>query len=217
MRFSLVFFDLDGTLVDSLPDIGWALNQALVEHGLAALPLPLVRTLIGEGVMRLAERALAHQPAGQTVDAQALGERTRAIYTGRPCAETTVYPGVRETLAALRQPDRRLVLLTNKPGEVTRPLMQALQLDQSFDLVVGDGDGFPRKPDPTGARSIVQRFGLEPHQALVVGDGVPDLQVGRALGAGVVGVTWGYNDRATLELHRPHHLIDAPAELMQIA
>jgi phosphoglycolate phosphatase len=219
VRFPLVLFDLDGTLVDSLPDIGWALNTALAEIGRPPLSLPVVRTLIGEGVMRLAAKALAMAPgAPPPAEAvQALGERTRAIYREHPCRETKVFPGVRSVIGALREaPGRRLGVLTNKPGEVTRPLLAALKLTDAFDVILGDGEGYPPKPDPTGARALAARFGMGPAQMLIVGDGVPDLQLAAALGAHAAAVTWGYNDRSVLAALAPAYVIDAPAELTAI-
>jgi phosphoglycolate phosphatase len=219
VRFPLVLFDLDGTLVDSLPDIGWALNTALAEIGRSPLPLPVVRTLIGEGVMRLAAKALAQEPGAATAEqALALGERTRAIYREHPCRETRVFPGMRALIGALREDaGRRLGVLTNKPGDVTRPLLAALKLTDAFDVILGDGEGYPPKPDPAGAAALAARFGFGPSQVLIVGDGVPDLQLATALGAQAAAVTWGYNDRSVLAALAPAHLIDTPAELTAIA
>jgi phosphoglycolate phosphatase len=220
VRFPLVLFDLDGTLVDSLPDIGWALNSALAEVGRSPLSLPVVRTLIGEGVMRLAARALALGPGAphSAEEARALGERTRAIYREHPCRESRVFPGIRAAIGALREaPGRRLGVITNKPGDVTRPLLAALKLTDAFDVILGDGEGFPPKPDPAGAVALAARFGLGGAQVLIVGDGVPDLQLAAALGGQAAAVTWGYNDRAVLAALSPAYVIDAPAELMAIA
>jgi phosphoglycolate phosphatase len=214
LRFDLVLFDLDGTLVDSLPDIATALNRALGGVGLPPLPLDVVRTLVGEGVTRLAEKALAHH--GAPGDAAALAREVVDIYEARPCVETRLYDGIQPTLAALRQRGAHLGVLTNKMGRVARPLLRALALDHLFDAVVGDGDGHARKPAPDAALALAARFGTTPARTLMVGDGLPDLAMARAAGCPVAAVTWGYTERTLLEAQRPDFLVGAPAELLAL-
>jgi phosphoglycolate phosphatase len=222
VRYNLVVFDLDGTLVDSLPDIGAALNQGLASLGRPEFPLPEVQALVGEGVVRLAEKALALRPApGGGVDdqglAQALADQVRAIYRARPCVHSRLYPEMLATLQALRaEPSRRLAVLTNKPGEVTRPLLAALGIEQLFHAVIGDGDGYPRKPDPAAGRALLARFSCEPARALLVGDGLPDLLVARALGCHAAAALWGYTPRADLAALDPTYLLEAPADTLAI-
>ncbi len=221
MRYSLVIFDLDGTLVDSLPDIGAALNQGLATFGLAPFPLAEVRALVGEGVLRLAGKALALRPsAGGAEDAaraQALADLVRDEYRARPCVQSRLYPGIAEVLQSLRaEPARRLAVLTNKPGEITRPLLAALGIDGLFHAAIGDGDGFPRKPDPAAARALFERFSCDPAAALMVGDGIPDLQVARAAGCASAAALWGYSDPADLLALGPTHDLPAPGGLPAI-
>jgi phosphoglycolate phosphatase len=215
LRFDLVLFDLDGTLVDSLPDIASALNRALAEVGLPPLPLDVVRTLVGEGVLRLAEKALVTHQASH-LDAAALARRVVSIYEERPCVETRLYAGMEQTLRALQTRGVKLGVLTNKMGSVARKLIAALGLAEVFDVVVGDGDGYARKPAPDAARALFEKFGVAPGSALMVGDGLPDLAMARAAGCASAGVTWGYVDRRTLEAERPDFLVDAPSQLLTI-
>jgi phosphoglycolate phosphatase len=217
VRFDLVLFDLDGTLVHSLPDIAAALNTALGELGRPPLPEAQVQTLVGEGVVRLAEKALAVGPAAAAGDVQRLADRVRDIYRQRPCVASRPFPGIVETLQALRAaPERRLAVLTNKPGEVTRPLLDALQLTQFFDAIIGDGDGHPRKPDPGAARSLVARFGTAVERTLMVGDGLPDLAVARAVPCAAAAALWGYTPREMLRGEGPQYVVEAPGELVGI-
>jgi phosphoglycolate phosphatase len=223
VRYTLFLFDLDGTLVDSLPDIAAALNQGLAALGRPVFPLPDVRALIGEGVLRLAEKALANRPSsdGQPDPpglAEQLADQVRAQYRARPCVHTRLYPGVAELLDRLRaEPARRLAVLTNKPGDVTRPLLAALGIDGLFHAVIGDGDGYPRKPDPAAARALLGRFGCSPGQALLLGDGLPDLQVARALGCDAAAALWGYTARDDLAALSPTYLLDAPGDALALA
>lgn len=215
MKHALILFDLDGTLVDSLPDIAAALNHALGRAGLAPLGTDLVRTLVGEGVVRLAEKALAHQGAG-ALDPAALASDVVAYYEEHPCDLTRPFPGVEPTLDELARRGQRLAVLTNKPGGVARALLEALGLAGRFAAIVGDGDGHPRKPDPAAARALLARFAVTPAQALMVGDGLPDLALARAAGLPAAAALWGYTDRARLVAERPDHLLERPAELLDL-
>jgi phosphoglycolate phosphatase len=216
VRFDLILFDLDGTLVDSLPDIASALNHALGRQGHAPLPDATVATLVGEGVTTLARRALlAH---GVAAPAEALvaqvAEDVRTRYRAHPCIESVAYPEVPETLRGLRDAGARLAVLTNKPGDIARPLLEALDLLAFFDDVIGDGDGFPRKPDATGATALVARAGATAARTLMVGDGVPDVHVARALGCPAAAALWGYVERERLEAERPAFMLTSPTQVL---
>ncbi len=209
MRFALVIFDLDGTLVDSLPDIAGALNHALGGRGLPPLPIDVVRGLVGEGVGKLAEKALA--VAGRDVaDASALADAIVAHYLAHPCVETRAYEGIEPALVELRGAGCRLAVLTNKVGSVARALLDELRLAAHFDAILGENDGFPRKPDPAAARSLFARFG-EP--ALMVGDGLPDMALARAAGCASAAALWGYTTRVRLEAESPTFLVERPEQL----
>ena len=218
VRFDLVIFDLDGTLVHSLPDIAAALNTALAEQGRPALPEAEVKTLVGEGVVRLAEKALGSRVTGLRApgEVQRLADRVRDIYRQRPCVASRPFPQVVETLGALASEGRRLAVLTNKPGEVTRPLLDALHLTQYFDAIIGDGDGHPRKPDPAAARALIARFGTTAARTLIVGDGLPDVAVGRAVPCAVAAALWGYTPEEVLRGERAEFVLGAPGELLAI-
>jgi phosphoglycolate phosphatase len=218
----LVVFDLDGTLVDSLPDIARALNHALGERGLAPLGRDVVRGLVGEGVVRLAEKALAAQPVTATtpapgVAAAAVAESVRAFYAAHACVDSALYPGIAEALAtASGGGSRRIAVLTNKPGEVARALLAALGIADRCDAIVGDGDGFPRKPAPEAATALMARFRAGPGETLMVGDGLPDMALARAAGCPAAAALWGYTPRALLEAEAPRFLLETPADLGRI-
>src|SRR4051794_22816619 len=214
LRFDLLLFDLDGTLVDSLPDIASALNHALAAEGLRELPLDVVRDLVGEGVLRLVEKALVLQKAER--DAAALARQVVAFYSQKPCVNTRVFPGVEAAVARLRDQELRLAVLTNKVGSVARDLLAELHMKDRFDAIVGEGDGHARKPSPDAALALIGQFGTSPTRTLMVGDGLPDLAMARAAGCAVAAVTWGYSDRGALEAQRPDFIVEAAAELLAI-
>jgi phosphoglycolate phosphatase len=214
LSFDLVIFDLDGTLVDTLPDITAALNFGLAQAGVSGLPAAAVRGLVGEGVHRLAEKALALVPPAPGVTSERLVEALAAFYREHVCAASRPYPGMEELLVRLRaHPRRRMAVLTNKPGDLARGLMSELHLDRFFDDIIGDSDGYPCKPDPAAARWLMTRHEAPPERTLVVGDGRPDLELARAIGCAAAAVTWGFVERAALLELAPDFVVDHPAQL----
>jgi phosphoglycolate phosphatase len=217
VTFDLLVFDLDGTLVDSLPDITRALNLALSEAGRGTLSPDVVRGLVGEGVLRLAEKALLVATGDSPASAEAVADRIRSIYEAEPCVLTQLYPGVADVLAALRAPGGpKLALLTNKPGVVTRPLLTALAIEAQLDAVIGDGDGHPRKPDPAAIHALGARFGIPPARTLMIGDGLPDMAVARAAGCAAAAALWGYTDRAALLATAPAFALEGPRDILRV-
>lgn len=188
MRPTLIL-DLDGTLVDSAPDLRMALNQVLATRGLAAFPLPEVTGMIGDGVAALVDRALAargHPPDPAAVAAM------REEY-GRHYADLTrPYPGVEAGLRDLAEAEWRLVVCTNKPEAPARALLGALGLEAYFDAVAG-GDG-PRKPDP--AHTLAALGNGDPRHAVVLGDHHNDIRAAVAAGIPAIFAAWGYGTPA---------------------
>lgn len=209
----LVLFDLDGTLVDSAPDIAAALNAALVELGHAPHPLPVVTSYVGDGAAKLVERAAG--PTGE-VDQALLLERFKVQYAANICVATRPYPGITDVLAAYRAAGTPVAVVTNKPGGLARTLLRALALDTAFSAILGDGDGFPRKPDPAIALHACSSHGVAPADTLFVGDGIPDLQVAHGASIPVAAALWGYTPRASLVMERPTWLVTEPGELLSL-
>lgn len=209
----LVIFDLDGTLVDSAPDIARAVALTMREAGVAPPPLDAVRAMVGDGARALLARALA--AAGANPGADALMPRFLAHYTAGLCIESRLYPGVPELLDGLRASGVPAAVLTNKPGELARDLLARLGLAAAFQAVIGDGDGFPRKPDPAAARALLERAQVDPARAVVVGDGLPDVQVAQALGSPSVAVAWGYVPPERLRAAGAATVVSTTRELAQ--
>ncbi|HVZ73791.1 MAG TPA: phosphoglycolate phosphatase [Polyangia bacterium] len=213
MKPKLVLFDLDGTLVDSAPDIAAALNAALADLGLPTHPLPTVTSYVGDGAAKLVERAV--DPAAH-VDQAVLLERFKARYAENVCVATKPYPGVVEMLDAFAARGTPLAVLTNKPGDLARSLLAALGLEARFADVVGDGDGYARKPSPDAALVLCAKHGVAPEETLVVGDGLPDVRLAHAAAIPVAAVTWGYTSEGGLALEGPDWIVDSPRELLTL-
>jgi len=191
MPLSLVVFDLDGTLIDSAADVANAVNSMLADLGTGSLALEDVRAMIGDGMAKLVDRALAARECTET-DPRRAQRLFLSHYEAEPVRATVVYPGVRAALEALR---RRTVLAicTNKPARLAQVILEKLQLAEYFARVVG-GDSLPyRKPDPRILAEILREFGTARREALMVGDSEVDAATAQAAGVPFVLMTHGYH------------------------
>lgn len=206
-----LIFDLDGTLVDSLPGIAASLNHALETCGFPGHPLEAVRRFIGNGSWVLAKRALPEGSADEVIGG--VEQVFKAHYDGHWAEGTVVYEGVTELLADLKWKGHGLAVLSNKPHAFTTVIVERLFPGVVFNTVFGQRSGIPHKPDPAGLHEIVKAFGLPAGDCLLVGDSTIDLETARRGGIRSVAVTWGYHDRDVLEAAGPDFLADDPAAL----
>lgn len=192
--YPFVIFDLDGTLVDSAPDLAAALGLALRDLGLPPHDVDAVRRMIGEGQRVLVERAL--RQAGADPEQPGLLDqaivRFRAHYGAHLVERTRPYPGVEETLAALARRSLPLAVATNKPGAWARQIVAALGLMPHLRWVLGEDDVGRRKPDPLLLHTLCQQAGVPPAAALFVGDSAIDARTAEAAGMDMVLCTYGY-------------------------
>ena len=209
-----VAFDLDGTLVDSAPDIQHALNDALKKDGLQRFELDQVRAWIGDGPDALIARALAAQGLAEADDA--LRQRLRRGFDvatlAAPLVGGTVYPGILDLLAALHRV-LPMVAITNKPTPLARAVLDAAQVLPFLEGVQGADTPALRKPAPAMLLSACERLGVAPQEMLMVGDSAPDMQSAHAAGCPAVLVGWGYGHQALPAGIDPLR-IDEPAQLL---
>jgi phosphoglycolate phosphatase len=188
-----IAFDLDGTLVDTAPDLIGALNVVLDECGLPALPLEAARALVGGGARALIERGFF--VAGRPLDADhtpKLVARFIDVYRGRIADESRPFKGLDAALDTLRDDGAILCVCTNKPTELSHLLLRALKLDTRFASVVGADAAPERKPHPSHFMAAVEQAGGDPRRAIMVGDSETDVLTARAAGAPVIVVPFGY-------------------------
>jgi phosphoglycolate phosphatase len=220
MNWDAIFFDLDGTLVRTSPEIADAVNDALTACGHATVAQDDVDRWIGHGTRELLIQALAQvsgQDAAQVRHSALLGDALPVFdrcYQARCGTRSHLYPHVRETLARLRERGCRLAVVTNKEGRYTDTVLRVHGLLEAFDLVVS-GDTLPtRKPDPAGVLLGLRQWQVDPARALFVGDSSIDAATARRAGLAVWLLPYGYNMGAPVQDCRPDRVIDDFSELL---
>ncbi len=185
--------DLDGTLVDSLPDLAAAIGELLEGEGRPGLAPEAIAAMVGDGVPKLIERAFAATGgAPQADELAALVSRYMPLYESRMTELTRPYPGAIEALRTLKRAGWRLAVCTNKPEAPSRAVIAALGFDGLFEAVAG-GDSFPvRKPDPGHVLGLLRRMGADPAVAVMLGDGPNDVLAARRAGLPAIAIAHGY-------------------------
>jgi phosphoglycolate phosphatase len=207
MKHDLVIFDLDGTLIDSRLDLASAVNRMLEDLGRPLLPVEQIVTFVGNGVVRLLERAVGDPSLVE--GARPIFERH---YGESLLVHTRAYPGVDRLVRALGA-DRRLAVATNKPGPWARSIVAGLGWSETIPHVVGGGDVARLKPAPDMVEWLIEKSGCSRAKAVVVGDMDVDVKLARAAGLSFIGVSWGLAGRARLQAAGAQRIVDSAAEL----
>lgn len=206
----VVMFDLDGTLVDSLPDLAVAIDKMLADLGRAPAGIEAVRIWIGNGAKVLVRRALAGDLEHAQVDDReaALALELFNQHYASSHALTRIYPGVVETLKWLHKKRVKMALITNKPEQFVAPLLDELGLGRYFKWIIG-GDTLPQqKPDPAALLFVMKMAKARPRHALFVGDSRSDVQAAKAAGVTCVAMSYGYNHGRPISEESPALVID---------
>ncbi|MBN1128324.1 MAG: HAD family hydrolase [Chitinispirillaceae bacterium] len=214
MTVRAIIFDLDGTLLNTLGDIAFSMNAALATFGAQPLQLEQYRRMVGQGLDMLARLAL---PAGRRDDATVTQcvAAMRAVYADRWAHSTRPYPGIIETLDALKKRGIVLAVNSNKLHDFTLKMATHFFGPSLFHTIIGGGK-FPYKPDPAAALHIANAMGSNPGDLLYVGDSDIDLQTAKNARMCPVGVTWGFRTREELQKNGAMVLIDHPEELLHL-
>ena len=207
-----VLFDLDGTLVDSLVDLADSMNRVLIRQGFAAHPTEAYRYFVGDGIIKLAQRALPAEAQQEDI-IKDCARKMRQEYALHWADTTRPYPGIAELLDTLASRGIEIAILSNKPDALTQEVVRTLLPQWNFAAVAGARETFPRKPDPAGALRIANLLRREPANFLYLGDTDTDMQTARAARMFAIGALWGFRTAEELKEHGAQALLSVPGEL----
>jgi phosphoglycolate phosphatase len=217
-KIRLVIFDLDGTIIDSRLDLVHSVNAALRHIGRPELPDDVIASYVGDGAPILIQRALGAEAQDEALVRRGL-EFFLSYYRAHKLDHTKIYPGVMEALSAIQNSPngipRKMAVLTNKPVNPSRAIVQELGLGRFFSQVYGGNSFATKKPEPEGARVLLEENGSRPEQAVMVGDSHVDVRTGLNAGMYTVGVTYGFAPHA-LEVEPVDVVVDTPEELASL-
>jgi 2-phosphoglycolate phosphatase len=212
---TVVLFDLDGTLIDSAPDLAGAANDMRIARGLPLMPLAALRRMVGSGARGMVGTAFGAAPGDDNYEP--LREEFLKRYEGRLTRETEIFPALVGLLERLQQRGTAWGIVTNKAARYADPIVAALGLiERAATLVCGDTTPYA-KPHPAPLLEAARRMGVEPSECLYVGDDLRDVQAGRAAGMVTVAVSWGYLGAGEpIEAWGADHVIDEPGQLLTL-
>jgi phosphoglycolate phosphatase len=214
----MILIDVDGTLVDSVPDLAFCVDEMMQQLGMPEHGEAKVREWVGNGVERLCRRALIGQLDGEPDDA--LFERAYPIflelYSENTSKRSCLYPGVKEGLDYLQAQGYKLGCVTNKAAQFTHPLLKDLGIFDRFDIVISGDTLAQKKPDPMPLLHGAAHFGVKPENALMLGDSVSDVKAARAAGFQIICMSYGYNHGVDIRLSNPDAVIDSMVELKDL-
>jgi len=210
----MILIDVDGTLVDSVPDLAFCIDETMKDLGRSTWGDDAVRNWVGNGVERLVKRALLGTLEGEPE--QALFDKAIKIflkyYDDNVCKRSKLYPGVREGLDLLKSSGYNLGCVTNKAEQFTLPLLKALNVDHYFSIIIC-GDTLPKKkPDPLPLLHAAEFFKVEPANCLMIGDSVSDVKAARAAGFQIICMSYGYNHGQDIRDFNPDSVVDSMVE-----
>jgi phosphoglycolate phosphatase len=207
----LVLIDLDGTLVDSVPDLAFCVDEMMQQVDMPVQGIDKVRTWVGNGVERLVRRALTGTLDGEPDEA--LFEKAYPVflelYKENTSKRSEVYPGVTAGLEWLKQQDLALGCVTNKAEQFTLPLLENLGLLKYFGLVVSGDTLAKKKPDPMPLLHAAEHFNVLPEKSLLLGDSISDVKAARAAGFSIICVSYGYNHGKDIREANPDAVIES--------
>jgi phosphoglycolate phosphatase len=216
MKYRAALFDLDGTLLDTLDDLGDSMNAVLASHGFPTHPIEAYKTFVGDGVRVLVERCL---PEGKVADEPLVVgcvKGMREEYGRRWNAKTRLYPGIAEMLDGLTARGIGISILSNKPHPAVQNIMGHYFARWKFTAAFGEQSAFPKKPDPAAALEICRLAGIAPRDFLYLGDTDTDMKTALAAGMRAVGVLWGFRPETELRGAGAQEIIRKPQELLAL-
>ena len=211
-QFKCAIFDLDGTLVNTIDDLGLATDYVLEQYGRTPKWTQAdYKKLVGNGAKKLVERAFEHQLSPEQLEeAYAM---FKVKYNAVKMDHAHAYPGIQAALDDLKTRGIRLGVVTNKPAEAARGMVEQIFGKDYFDVVIGATDDLPKKPDPTTVRMALKALGCTAKEAMYFGDSDVDMITGRNAGIETIGVSWGFRSFGELFAQHPAAIIDDPSHI----
>ena len=209
-----VIFDLDGTILDTLTDIAENINKMLEHFGYPQLSNREIMQYIGNGAKNLVKRSIKVELSEKELDEKL--EYYNYIYTAAPSDNTCVFNGLDEVINQLKERGYKTGILTNKPQMTTDKVCEKYLSNLKFDIIVGQREGVPIKPDPTSLNQMLKDFNVEKQNAYFVGDGETDALTAKNAGINGISVLWGYREKAQLESVGATVFASSPKELLKI-
>lgn len=211
---SLVIFDLDGTLLNTIYDLGTACNHALQQLGFPGHPVSAYNFMVGNGVRKLMERA---EPDANPATIEQLLLFFREYYDEHCTDHTAPYPGIPELLANLQGKGVKLAVATNKYQSAATKIISHYFPDIRFEAVMGQEEGFPIKPDPSIVFAVLNASPTPKAEVMMVGDSAVDMETARRACVSSVGVTWGFRPASELRRAYADHIVSSPQEIFRLA
>ena len=215
---AMVLIDVDGTLVDSVPDLAYCVDEMMKQLDMPVYGEDKVRNWVGNGVERLTRRALIGQLDGEPDEA--LFEKAYPIfldlYDKNVCERSCLYDGVREALDFLKTQDVKIGCVTNKNAQFTLPILEKLGLKDDFEIIICGDTLAKKKPDPLPLLHGAEKLGATPEQSLMLGDSMSDVKAARAAGFDIICMSYGYNHGEDIRDYNPDAVVDSMAEIKNI-
>ncbi|MBQ7236877.1 MAG: HAD family hydrolase [Clostridia bacterium] len=210
----VIIFDLDGTLLDTIKDIADNVNLTLERFGYPTLTEKEIMTYIGNGARNLIRRSVKVELSDNAFEE--VFRYYDALYSSSKSEKTCIFDGLDEVLIALKNKGYKLAILSNKQQAATDNVYEKYLKDYQFDMVVGQRDGVPIKPDPTEVKRILKTFNVLPENAYFVGDGDADVKVSLNAGINGISVLWGYREKRQLESVGAKVFAKTPSDLLDL-
>jgi phosphoglycolate phosphatase len=214
----MILIDVDGTLVDSVPDLAYCVDEMMTALDREPWGEERVRDWVGNGVERLVRRALTGALKGEPdeADFQRAYPIFIDLYAENTSKRSILYPGVREGIDLLKAAGYQLGCVTNKAGQFTEPLLKALALYDDFSIVISGDTLSKKKPDPAPLLHAAEFFGCDPAVAMMIGDSVSDVAAARAAGFQIICMSYGYNHGVDIREAAPDAVIDSMTEILPL-
>lgn len=215
--FKCCIFDLDGTLLNTLSALSYCTNHVTRGYGMGEIPTEEFKWMVGDGYVNQMKRALTYLGDKKLLHLEETCKNYMEFFAKNCLHEVKPYDGILETIAKLKEMGLKIAVFSNKPHQQAVDNIKAIFGEGVFDYVAGQMDGVPKKPDPSGALNIAEKFGVKPEECLYVGDTNTDMKTGTSAGMCTLGVLWGFRGREELEACHPADIIAHPSEIVDWA